>query len=159
MKKLVTIAVAAMLAMTAQAAQVGDYVESIVSIDERVEIAPQTITVLTQMSLEDGFWSISGSINLFVKGTDGKIVYYAGGIEPQPTLDAADGRTVFGSRTIWNGRTDPPIPVVSRVICVQTPPYTTKPIYLTTWVVPEGFTPQTIQAYGFIGATKIKNNY
>jgi hypothetical protein len=157
MKKLVTIAAAVMIVASAQAAQIGDTVESVVTIFDRIQVSPNTVADIAFVDVEDGVWSMSGSVNLFVQGPNGKIVFYAGGITPD-TIDATDGRTVFGSVTIWNGRVDPPIPVVSRDIDIVTPPHTTKRIYLSAWVYPSGFTPGNIQAYGFLSGRKIRNN-
>lgn len=156
MKKILTIVtMLLMAAFTVQATTDDIIVEKAINVTQRVHVTPETEKVVLFLDLSPGTWSVNAELNLFVTATDTTRVYFAGFLGLVPSIDYQNGRTAFGSEQVF-GRADPIIPLVGRRVVVDTPPGTTKRLYLMTWVhTTSGDMISNAEVYGFAYATRI----
>lgn len=156
MKKLLaTIALAILTGMVARAAQVGDSVFAVVSVDNRVQLSvsndPQEVTHFDP-PLDSGVWEVSGQINFLSLNTPVGTMFTAGNIsigslsfEPTQTAQITAEQVAFRGNIIRS------VALVPRTIDV--------PDGTSVFLVAGSFNPNpSVSAWGFMTAVKIRNN-
>lgn len=150
-KLLASIALAIILGSVAQAAQVGDTVESKIGIADRIDIPRNVAFEVTHIDLEDGVWDVSGAIQLF-EGFINQAAIAAGSLEIDRTTFNVDGTQVFMS--VLAGQPFIGLALSSRAIDVNG----SATIYLLAYNQSAQMTLRP-QAWGFVSARKIRNNH
>lgn len=143
------------------ASDIGDTVEAKININSRMQVTPEVKTPVMSIQLDGGTngatWEVTASLNCFVRGINGRTVYAAGAVSRYvPTMTEGDGETAFVGSTIWNGRADPVVPSVGRPIVINTPPGTTRPVYLMLWVHETADDIWGVWVYGFMHARRTR---
>jgi hypothetical protein len=158
-KKLLSIGVAlAIMGSAARAAHIGDSVQVIVPIDQRVNVPGSRLqdmpTAVAEITLDDGVWSISGQINMgspfVVMNT---LLFIAGNISlDEPSFEPRGTAAVSRSRATEAGSLIGNMALVPRVIEVGDGTH--------VFLVAGNFNPDltTLGAWGFITAVKIRNH-
>jgi hypothetical protein len=150
MKTLSSLLLALLVGASSYAAQIGDTVESKIPITDRVNIPRNLAVEVTHIDLEDGVWSISGSVQMF-EGLMNQVAIVGGSINDVVALET-DGTQVF--MTILLGQFHMGLSLASRDIEVNG----NQRIYLVGYNQSAQTTLQA-QAWGFISARKIRNNH
>jgi hypothetical protein len=143
-------AILCLLATVAFGAQIGDTVESKVPIGDRVAIPRNLAVELTHIDLEDGVWSISGSVQVF-EGFMNQSAILGGSINDVVALET-DGTQVFMTALV--GQYHMGLSLASRDIEVNGS--------ATVYLVVYNQSAQTTlrpEAWGFVSARKIRNNH
>jgi hypothetical protein len=140
----------ALLALTSQAAQIGDTVESKVSLGDRIDIPRNVVVAITSVDLEDGVWAVSGSAQVF-EGYLNQSAIVGGSLNDEIAL-TVDGTQTFLS--VLAGQYFVGAPMSSRTIEVNG----SATIYLLVYNQSAQTTLRP-QAWGFISARKIRNNH
>ena len=157
-KKLLSIGVAlAIMGSVARAAQIGETVQVILNANQRVNVPGSLITTalpveVMHITLESGVWLIGGQINFVSFGVSNGAVFWTGG---NISLDAPSflptGATAFQAEKSLGGNPQRPMALVHRVVEVEDG----QQVFLTAG----NFNPtQTVQAWGFISALKVRNH-
>jgi hypothetical protein len=144
---------ATLLTATAFAAHVGDSVQQIVTVGDRVTLPVQLEpTTVTSIVLDDGVWSISGQINILSLSQPAGTLFTAGNISIDEPSFAPDGTAaVQAERVAGLGNIIRPVALVPRVIEVTDGTH----VFLVAGVFnPNGH----VTAWGFITAVKIRNH-
>lgn len=151
MKQLIySLIVGLLCASSAVAAQIGDTVESKVSLGERIDIPRNVVVAITSIDLEDGVWAVSGSAQVF-EGFMNQAAIVGGSLNDEIAL-TVDGTQTFLS--VLTGQFFVGAPMSSRTIEVNG----NATIYLLVYNQSAQTTLRP-QAWGFISARKIRNNH
>jgi hypothetical protein len=139
----------------AWAAQIGDSVESKISLPHRIAIPNVTPVAVTSITLEDGVWAVDGLIDYFIFNLTSN-AYVGASIETSVTL-SVDGTGLF---TTVPGPPPlsfafPGLAIPGKVIEING----TGKVYLVGYRQTVASSPAEAQAWGFISARKIRNNH
>jgi hypothetical protein len=137
----------------AQAAQIGDTIQQIVTVGDRVTLPTQLEpTEITHIILEDGVWSISGQINILSLSQPSGTLFTAGNISVDtPSFEPDGTANVQAERVAGLGTIIRPVSLVPRVVEVDNG--------TSVFLVAGVFNPNTnVSAWGFITALKIRNH-
>ena len=146
-------------ATTAWSAQIGDSVESKLSLENRIPVPNNQSIAVRTITLDDGVWAVSGLVDYFVSGLDTNA--YIGASINTELLISTDGTGLF---TTVAGPPPlsfnfPGLALPSKVIEISG---NGVPVYLVGWrwtgLPPINVNAQA-QAWGFISARKIRNNH
>jgi hypothetical protein len=132
------------------AAQIGDTVESKVSIADRVAIPRNAVFEVTHIDLEDGVWSVSASLQMF-EGSLNQAALVVGSLNDSLAI-TADGTQVFMS--VLPGQNFVGLALPSRTIEVNG----SATVFLFVYNQSAQLTLRP-QAWGFVSARKIRNNH
>jgi hypothetical protein len=152
-KLLLTIALAILTGMVAQAAQVGDTVFNGVNVENRVSLPVQVDpTEVTHITLDSGVWLVSGQINFLSLATPAGTMFIAGNISvDEPSFSPAVTALVQAEQVARLGNIIRNVALVPRVIDV--------PDGTNVYLVAGLFNPNPdVTAWGFMTAVKIRNN-
>jgi hypothetical protein len=139
-----------------QAAQIGDEVHSNVGMDALVTVPDNVPTAITQISLDDGVWVVSGQIN-FYEATQPGTLYVGGNISVGSIMLTTDGLTLFnGTHFIQANALIQGLALPSRSIDING---NGVPVYLVGWSHEPSQLPLHCLAWGFVSARKIRNNH
>jgi hypothetical protein len=152
-KLLLTIALAILTGMVAQAAQVGDTVLGFVTVENRVPLVtspdPQEVTHIT---LDSGVWVVSGQINFLSLSTPVGTMFIAGNISvDEPSFEPPQTALVQAEQVARLGNIIRNVGLVPRTIDV--------PDGTNVYLVAGLFNPNpNVAAWGFMTALKVRNN-
>lgn len=156
--KLLGIGVAlAIMGSAARAAQIGDTVQVEVGAPQRVNVPGAPISngqpvEVTHITLESGVWIIGGQINFVAFGVpNGAVFWTAGNISLDQPSFLPTGTAMFQADKTLGANPQRPMAVVHRVLEVVDG----QQVFLTAGNFSPGL---TVQAWGFITATKVRNN-
>jgi len=154
MNKLLSgLALALLLTATAIAAQIGDSVQKIVTVEDRVTLPVQLQpTTVTSITLDDGVWSISGQLNILSLSQPAGTLFTAGNISiDEPSFEPDGTAAVQAERIAGVGNVIRPVALVPRVVEVDNG--------TNVFLVAGVFNPNgQVTAWGFITAVKIRNH-
>jgi hypothetical protein len=155
---LTTIALAIIMGSAVRAAQIGDSVQDVVPIDERVNVPGSRLqdmpTTVAEITLDSGVWSISGQINMgspFVAMNT--LLFIAGNISlDEPSFEPRGTAAVSRTRATEAGSLIGNMALVPRVVEVEDGTH--------VFLVAGNFNPSLtdLGAWGFITAVKIRNH-
>ena len=139
--------------VTSQAAQIGDTVQSTVEVQDRVALPVQLEpTEITHITLDDGFWLISGQINILSLSQPSGTLFTAGNISvDSPSFLPAATASVQAEKVAALGNIIRPVSLVPRAVEVDNG----TEVFLVGGV----FNPNAqVSAWGFITAVKVRNH-
>jgi hypothetical protein len=151
--KLLSGLIALCLAASAYAAHVGDSVQQIVTVEDRVPLPVQLEpTTVTSIVLDDGVWSISGQLNILSLAQPVGTLFTAGNISVgTPSFEPDGTASVQAERVAGLGNIIRPVALVPRIVEVSDGTH----VFLVAGVFnPNG----QVTAWGFITAVKIRNH-
>jgi hypothetical protein len=143
-------AIICLLATVAFGSQIGDTIESKVSLANRINIARNVVQEVTHIDLDDGVWAVSGSIQVF-EGFMNQSAIVGGALNDDLAL-TTDGTQVFLS--VLQGQFFVGLALPSRTIDVNG----NATIFLVVYNQSAQLTLRP-QAWGFLSARKIRNNH
>jgi hypothetical protein len=157
MKTLITLVVSLLTASFSFAAQIGDTVQVIVNVPQRVLVpgAPASHGIpveITHITLDSGVWMISGQINFVgFNVPNGAVLWTGGNISLDEPSFAPTGTTAYQAEKSLGGNPQRPMALVQRVVEVNNGQQ--------VFLVAGNFSPLlNVQAWGFITALKVRNH-
>jgi hypothetical protein len=155
--KLISIGVAlAIMGSAAGAAQIGDTVQAVVPLENRVTIPGSVLqdlpTEVTHITLESGVWSISAQVNMLAFQAPNQAVFFVGAnINPDSVAFENAPLAEVVLERLFGGNTVRPLTMVPRIFDVEDG--------TDVFLVAGNFNPaMNISAWGFITALKVRNH-
>jgi hypothetical protein len=154
-KNLLVLAISFLSAVALFGAQIGDTVESKVPIQNRVTIGNNQILPVTQINLDSGVWLVDGLIDFFAFNIP-QSCYIGAAIDTEITI-SVDGTGLFSTVSSPPGISFPGLALPGKTVEISTDG---TPVFLNGWRFSGDLLPHpTVQAWGFISATKIRNHH